>query len=185
MTSATNDHTQPRPPQQEDLPSGEFSWRNTWRQRFGNVARSLLLEDAGPFGELLSHCGTALTHRLGLWSPRALPATASQKKSRHGGTPEGFHHVGLLINAPAGIGRIAPYLVVRNSSTSQKKSRRGETPERIPSRRLTLYHAHRHLPSCALFSHPKTTESPRKCSETHRDSVESLVSLGTQNAMHF
>ena len=38
---------------------------------------------------------------------------ASNKKSRHSGTPEGFHHVGLLINSLANTHRHAIYLVVR------------------------------------------------------------------------
>ena len=38
---------------------------------------------------------------------------AKNKKSRRDGTFQGFRHIGLLFNSPAGQGRVAFYLVVR------------------------------------------------------------------------
>ena len=46
---------------------------------------------------------------------------ANNKKSRHSETPEGFHHVGLLINSPVNTHLHAIYLVVRIISGLFKK----------------------------------------------------------------
>jgi hypothetical protein len=95
--------------------------------RLRHVPRAFVLEGADQLGNLLPggagvpvvaivivaiESGCVCVHRVLLWR-RERAARHRQKKSRRGGTLEGFHHVGLLLNALTSRGRFALYIVVR------------------------------------------------------------------------